>query len=808
MLNSHLTVKTNPIACPENIILSGDFRITVLSDRLIRVEKDAERIFEDGATQSVWYRNLGKQNFEWKIKDNIICVNTASVEYIIDTFDYSKSYAKIGSKRVAFDNGQNLLATARTLDGYDGNEGRWHPAEKGKIKLCNGVCSKSGVAVIDDSQSLILADDGKLTSRRSEQIDDYVFAFGHDYRAAVKALYDICGKAPLIPRYALGNWWSRYHRYTDKEYLHLLDDFARDNVPISVATIDMDWHYSWFVKDEKNIPDDIANDPEYVSESALTTHGGIGWTGYSWNKDLFPDYKAFLADIKKRDIKVTLNLHPAGGVRYWEDQYEEFCRAMNFDSSTRKMVPFDITNDDYINNYFKILHKPYERDGVDFWWIDWQQGNTTKLQGLDPLWSLNHYHYLDNAVGHDMPLIMSRYCGVGAHRYPLGFSGDTFTTWKSLAYLPEFTNRSSNIGYTWWSHDIGGHFDGDKDDEMMIRYVQYGVFNPIMRLHSTAHPVMSKEPDMCVNGTNLLLKELLRLRHRLVPYIYTANYRNFAYGEPLSEPIYYTCPKTAAAYKYDNNYMFGSELLVAPIVQKGVKNVGKVKAYLPKGIWTDIFNGNVYKGGQVVTMYRHLDTIPVLAREGAVIPMAKTVEGNCPDNPKELEVLLYKGNNEYTMYEDLGENSLNTSFKLENNGKHQAVKINIDGDRSVAPKDRRVTLVFKNIKQGSATVTSNGNSVNFTSDDNHCLTVSIDNFNNYDCYDIAVDYNELPELDICKETVKYYLLRAEDNTFHKKDLNRWVSECQDESKIVSLINASKCNNNTKNLLLDAIKYRV
>ncbi len=808
MLNSHLTVKTNSVACPENIIILGDFRITVLFDRLIRVEKDTARIFEDGATQSVWYRNFSKQDFTAQIKGDSVYINTASVNYCINTADYAKSYATIGGKKVTFDNKANLLATARTLDGYDGDEGRWHPAEKGKIKLCNGVCSKNGVAVIDDKNSLILDENGKLAARREEQIDDYIFAFGHDYRAAVKALYDICGKAPLIPRYALGNWWSRYHRYTDKEYLHLLDDFARDNVPISVATIDMDWHYSWFVKTEKNIPDDIANDPEYVSESALTTHGGIGWTGYSWNKDLFPDYKAFLADIQKRNIKVTLNLHPAGGVRYWEDQYEEFCRAMNFDSSTRKMVPFDITNDDYINNYFKILHKPYERDGVDFWWIDWQQGNTTKMAGLDPLWSLNHYHFLDNAIGHEMPLIMSRYCGVGAHRYPLGFSGDTFTTWKSLAYLPEFTNRSSNIGYTWWSHDIGGHFDGDKDDEMMIRYVQYGVFNPIMRLHSTAHPVMSKEPDMCVNGTNLLLKELLRLRHRLVPYIYTANYRNFKYGEPLSEPIYYTCPETAAAYRYDNNYMFGSELFVAPIVQKGVKNVSKVKAYLPDGIWTDIFNGNVYKGGKTVTMYRHLDSIPVLAREGAVIPMAKNVEGNSPVNPKDLEVLIYKGNNEYTMYEDSGEHQLFTSFILTDKDGQQTVKIEASGDSAVAPENRSLNLVFKNIKSGSVTVTANGKPLECIVDDNHCITVQIVDFSKDTCYEIVIDYSELSELEAQKEIVKYYLLRAEDNTFRKKDLNKKVSECEDVAKILPLVEASECSNNTKSLIIDAIKYRV
>lgn len=808
MLDKHLIVETSPKALEENVIVCGEYRITVLSDRLFRVEKDSQRIFEDGATQSVWFRDFPQQSLTYSVKNEEICVATNAVKLVINTLDYDDSYVVINNKRVAINNDGNLFATARTLDGYDGDEGRWKPAEKGKIKLCFGVCSKNGVAVIDDKDSLILTDEGKLTARRTEEKDDYIFAFGKDYRAAVKALYDICGKAPLIPRFALGNWWSRYHKYTDKEYLHLLDDFQRDNVPLSVATIDMDWHYSWFVKEEKNIPDDIANDPDYVSFSALTTHGGIGWTGYSWNKNLFPDYKAFLKKIKERDIKVTLNLHPAGGVRYWEDQYEDFCKAMNFDSSTKKMVPFDITNDDFINNYFKILHKPFEKDGVDFWWIDWQQGNTTKLEGLDPLWSLNHYHYLDNGFENDSPLLMSRYCGVGAHRYPLGFSGDTFTTWKSLAYLPEFTNRSANIGYTWWSHDIGGHFDGDKDDEMMVRYVQYGVFNPIMRLHSTAHPIMSKEPDMYVNGSNLLLKELMRFRHRLVPYIYTANFNNYEYGAPLCEPIYYSCPEKQAAYKYDNNYMFGSELLVAPIVSKGVNRVAKVKAFLPDGQWTDIFNGNTYKGGKTVTMYRQLDSIPVLAKAGAVIPMAKYIESNNPQNPKDLEIWLYKGNNSYTMYEDTPcGKKLYTDFVMTNENGIQKLSVTAHGDDGVMPLNRGLSLVFKNIQNGNVKVSANGKSVSFTADDNHCITVEIDNFTKDICYEITVAYTEKTALDKAKESVQYFLLRTEDNTFHKKDLFLKVEEAETVEKIIELTKASKCNANTKRIVLEALIYR-
>ena len=183
------------------------------------------------------------------------------------------------------------------------------------------------------------------------------------------------------------------------------------------------------------------------------------------------------------------------------------------------------------------MHRPYEKDGVDFWWIDWQQPNIpweqAKKDGdvpdYDPLWALNHYHFYDHASKHTVPLILSRYAGIGSHRYPVGFSGDTEITWRTLAYLPYFTATATNVGYTWWSHDIGGHQMGEKNDELFVRHLQYGVFSPITRLHCSSVEIMTKEPWVYGNGAGLIAEEFLRLRHKLVPYLYTANYFNW-YG--------------------------------------------------------------------------------------------------------------------------------------------------------------------------------------------------------------------------------------------------------------------------------------
>ena len=128
------------------------------------------------------------------------------------------------------------------------------------------------------------------------------------------------------------------------------------------------------------------------------------------------------------------------------------------------------------------------------WWIDWQQGSESRFPGVDPLWLLNHYHFLRSARKEKRPFIFSRYAGPGSHRYPAGFSGDSVTSWNSLRFQPYFTATAANIGYGWWSHDIGGHCAGKKDPELMMRWVQLGVFSPIMRLHSTSNLFNGKEP--------------------------------------------------------------------------------------------------------------------------------------------------------------------------------------------------------------------------------------------------------------------------------------------------------------------------
>ena len=179
-----------------------------------------------------------------------------------------------------------------------------------------------------------------------------------------------------------------------------------------------------------------------------------------------------------------------------------------------------------------------------------------QIPGLDPLWMLNHYHTMHSQKKDGKGLIFSRYAGPGSHRYPVGFSGDTVITWESLDFQPYFTATASNIGYGWWSHDIGGHMMGYKNDELALRWLQLGVFSPIMRLHSTCCEFNGKEPWRYRKEVELIMDKFLRLRHQMIPYLHTMNRRASEEGIPLIQPLYYQNPGKWDAFRMKNEYYF------------------------------------------------------------------------------------------------------------------------------------------------------------------------------------------------------------------------------------------------------------
>lgn len=710
--------------CKKEAVVQGDkFRISVLTPALIRLEYEENGNFEDRATQSVLNRDFPVPEFQVVENEEELAVFTEVLELHYDRRVFSASGLSIrvngggggwGRTWHFGEEPEDLGGTARTLDMTDGanvlnpamfSKGKTDLVERtlGKIPMEHGVLSRNGFSVIDDSHSMVLTEDGWIEPRKQGIVDLYFFGYGHRYLECLKDFYHLCGKTPLLPRYAMGNWWSRYHRYTQDEYQELVERFEKEELPFSVAVVDMDWH----------LVDDV--DPKY----------GSGWTGYTWNKNFFPDPKAFMQWLHEHGMKITLNVHPADGVRAFEEPYKRVAEQMGIDPESEIPVQFDPADPHFMEVYLKDLHHPLEEEGVDFWWLDWQQGTVTKVPGLDPLWMLNHYHYLDSCWKGSRSLTFSRYAGVGSHRYPVGFSGDTVISWDSLNFQPYFTSTASNIGYGWWSHDIGGHMMGVRDDELMARWVQFGVFSPINRLHSTDNPFNGKEPWNFDKITQSVMEEYLRLRHGMVPYLYTMNRRAHVDDLPLIQPLYYLEPEKKEAYEVPNEYYFGSELLVSPITepQDTVARSAKAKTWIPEGLWADFFQGTVYRGGRMLNLWRGVEDMPVLMKAGAIIPMKNMdMFDNCVDNPKDMEIRVFPAEDgSFTLWEDAGdtaqdaeENWVATQLTFTGGSKDEFVIGKALGNLAVIPEERSWKVIFTAVENTEVIVTVDGDVVKCT----------------------------------------------------------------------------------------------
>jgi len=799
-LSNHLIVKTRPYANQKNVVLFDNYRITVLSQRLFRIENDPTLTFCDIATQGVWFRDMPKNKFSVK-KEKLFCKIQTSFLSLYVYKDFKKSFIQFNDgKKVKINNSENLGGTYRTLDRCEGDVRFRFTREgtflDGKVDLGYGVCSKNGVAVIDDSNSLLINDSGELSERKNLESDIYVFAFESDYREAVKALYMIEGAPPVLPRACLGNFWSKYWNYSESSYLALIHNFKERRIPLSVATIDMDWHYSTTLDDDKEITK-LGRDNDFYG-------GAKGWTGYSWNTKLFPDYKRFLNELHDQNLSVTLNLHPADGVRWFEDCYKDMAVAMGKNPETLERIEFDMSNPLFINNYFRIVHNPYEKDGVDFWWIDWQQGSKSKLNGLDPLWALNHYHYLDIKHNGNVPIILSRYCGAGAHRYPVGFSGDALISWKTLKYLPYFTATATNIGFVWWSHDIGGHGHGSLDYELFVRFAQFGTFSPINRLHCSNYAILTKEPWYYKNGSGEIVANYLRLRKQLVPFLFSIGYNTAKSGKGLIEPLYYAYPNDEKAYEYKTQYLFG-DLLVCPIYTKMKKDgFARQKVYFPEGEWTDIFTGEKYRGNQTYSIMRSLDYIPVFAKSGTILPLDADDISNGTNLPEHLLIKAFDGNGEFVLTETKNNLVSQTTFRCERKDDSLFVTVKTGKNKKILPKNRKLSFIFPNVSALSYELPSVNGLTVAKKVHRDCLTIEVDNIVAIKEYAFTIKTKNVDRLDYLKNNATHVLNSIECSNASRQICYDGYIESKTVDEFIDEITKSKLPQFAKDKILETV----
>lgn len=640
---------------PENCVLCGNVRFSIIEPRLIRIEWSGDGVFDDRPTQNVRARNMGNCSFSVQRNSDALSIDTGALQILYRndgkplSADNLKISFRMDGKEVCWKYGDsdplNLKGAAPELDMVDGDVKldlmawvrREYKVSK-KLEIEDGLLSRSGWSVFDDSRTAVVVEHPvfgewfeKRPAEKARQ-DIYFFGFGHDYKAALLCGAKLFGYQPLPPHYAFGYWFSRYWAYSDTDLEELTGQFSRTQTPLDVLVVDTDWH----------LP---------------------GWTGFTWDKDFFPDPAGFLKSMKKKGLHLALNLHPERGVAPHEKSFNEFRKAMG--SADDAGVPFDIENPEFMDLYFKLLLNPEERKGVDFWWMDSRQSaDEVKKSGFSPVSWINRLHWLDQVRRNPekRPVVFSTRGGMDGCRYPLGFSADACSTWATLAKEVEFTATSANVLSGYWSHDIGGHMELEATSpELYLRWMQFGVCSPVLRSHSAKFEYVERLFWNFPAPYNELLRNEILRRHRMIPYIYGECSKGCNTGISLCRPLYYEYPEDENAYRNPGEYFLGDSILAAPVTAQmdPETELAKQTLWLPPGEWYDISTGMLHSGGKYITEERMLSDLPLFVRPGTILPEAEGTEpAGASGVVRNLTLSVYPGEcGEYELYEDDGEST-------------------------------------------------------------------------------------------------------------------------------------------------------
>lgn len=672
----------------KSIIQGKKFRITILTERLIRLEYNEDGIFEDRPTKLVWNRNFDVPEFQLKDDEKYLELSTKYFKlfYIKDRKFYGGRLNPTSNLKVELLNSDRYWYYGHPEVRNLGAPKNRLTNKRGKYDFERGLYSVEGFASIDDSDTKIISENGVITDKTTKSIDIYLFMYLNDYQLCLQDYFKLTGFPALLPRYALGNWWSRNKDYDDYKLKDLVDEFSNKDIPISIILLNEEWHLN-----------------NYEKEKGLKT-------GFTFNKEKFREPYGMISYLHSKGIRVGLNINPTQGLYPYE---EYFLNAKkHLDVNEKGIIPFNALDPKFIDVYLKMMIHPLDALEVDFYWLD-TNPNINKLNTF----ILNHYHFYDMKRNYKRrPMILSNNAGVAAHRYPVLYSGKTLVDWKTLKQTPFFNSSASNIGVSWWSHDIGGYYKGIEDNELYIRFVQMGVFSPILKFGSDKGKYYKREPWRWSIKTYAIVKDYLKLRHRLIPYLYSEAYKYHKEGIPLIEPIYYRYKEMYDDVLYRNQYYFGNGFFISPIITKKSYIMNRVihKFYIPDGVWYDFVTGKKFPGGRsYVSFFRDQD-YPVFVKAGSIIPLSN--DDNLFDTtpPTNLEIQVFPGrSNLYQLYEDDGMSDLyNKGFYIKTNIDYNYLPNNytvivraMEGKSGIIPKHRNYKIVFRNTKQADEVIT-------------------------------------------------------------------------------------------------------
>lgn len=726
----------NLIPNQKNIVRGDKYRFSILSPRLIRIEYNKDNIFEDRATSLVVKRNFGDVSFTTSQTDLTLTIIT---EYF--TLTYIKS-SPITSK--------NLKVV------INGTDREWYPGHKeirnlgsinysleyldNNLKLDKGLYSFDGFSLLDDSHNFIIENDMFLP-RDNTTVDLYLFVYNNDLGLCLQDYFNLTGYPPMIPRYALGSWWYKNDPYNMYDIDDLIKKFNDNHIPISVFLLGNKWH---------NTTENFSYDRSLFDQNIL--------------------YKYYQS--KKQKFGLTIN--PELPIYQNDPLYNSFQGVLNNYHNYLSFIPL---NNNTISAYLNTVVNNLKSTGINLFNIDYY--NEADKQGL---FLLNHYHYVIANLN-ELGIILSRNPGIAPHRYPIIYSGRTKVSWDTLKVLPTYNNSAANLGISWHAHAIGGYYGGIEDDELYLRYIQFGVFNPILILAGDTGKYYKREPWKW-NQINLsVIREYMQLRNKLIPYIYNEGYTYHQYGVPIIQPLYYKYPKIYDEPNYVNQYFFGSKIMISPIVKKKNHEMNRVvqRIFIPNGIWYDYTSGKKFAGNKYYVNFYKDEDYPIFVKEGSIIPMSLD---DTTDVPKNMEIQIFPAENglygSYELYEDDGislnrnQNYLITKMNLDkvDNGYKFTMKRK-DGNFNIS--NRNYLLRFRNMKSPSKVIVKYQNKEEIYKHEieKNDLIIKLNDMNPYETLEVNIIGNniEIETISVINEEIEGILDDLEINTILKEEID-------------------------------------
>jgi len=478
-----------------------------------------------------------------------------------------------------------------------------------------GLLSSAGYFLYNDSDTPIINDSNWIEERTIKQTDYYLFVYGKNTRTALADYRLLFKPTPLLPRYSLGLWFSRYPTFNQTETETMIGEFRNHELPIDVFVFDLEWHQR-------------------------------GWYGFDWDLNHFQQPHEFIKNLHDNDIFCAFNVHP-DGIPVDDSQFNTFINQAGLserglaEKESQIFHNFDTAVKQQATAFIEVLHKPIEAYGVDFWWIDGAGSNPSTTLG-NQFWTNEVYYQAQLEREKQRPMICSRTAGIGSHRYPFHFTGDTYAQFEVLASQVDYTIRAGHIGQSYLTHDIGGHMSPHRhiDSELLCRWYQFGAMSPIFRLHSSGGS--ERLPWLYGNRVIESLQSSMYFRMTLLPYLYSSAYESHRSGMPICRSNAVMHPSWEEGLRIWDAYYLGEDIYCTPIISAG----GYRHVTLPEGQWyCGLSHKKEVSDGKKSLFLLNADNAPPphFIRAGALI-LRQPYTQRARQQPTEIDITYYPGN--------------------------------------------------------------------------------------------------------------------------------------------------------------------